>query len=185
MEGYFNELKVYVLSKLMWNKDRDVNKLISDFNRYSFGKEAAEKMDDFVFFNDTYFEQVASSGATYKLAGIYDVGSSWLISEETLNVDYVRRAESFVLQAKDIIESDTSISQKLRNTRLDNLSKAEAMIDMMKYLNYDSLWKTTNAEKDKFLRSFYARVKKIRDLTYFGGKTWGTVAEEFAKYGIY
>lgn len=184
MNGYQNELKIYVLSKLMWNKDRDVNKLISEYNKYTFGETAGKVMDDFVFYSDLHFEEIAGEGDERKLASIYDVGSSWLISVDTLSVDFVRRAESYVINAKEIIENDTEISQKLRSNRLDSLSEAEAMIDMMKYLNYDQLWKTTEAEKEKFLRSFYDRVKKM-PITSFGVKTWGTVVQEFAKHGIY
>ena len=184
MNGYQNELKIYVLSKLMWNKNRDVNKLISEYNKYTFGETAGKVMDDFVFYSDLHFEEIAGEGDERKLASIYDVGSSWLISVDTLSVDFVRRAESYVINAKEIIENDTEISQKLRSNRLDSLSEAEAMIDMMKYLNYDQLWKTTEAEKEKFLRSFYDRVKKM-PITSFGVKTWGTVVQEFAKHGIY
>lgn len=182
--GYVNKLKNYVLSKLMWNINRDVNELISEYNRYCFGEEAGKLLDELVFFCDAHYYEIAYGGENFKAAGLYDVGSPWQKSAETLNVNFVRRVESYVTQAKACIEADETITQKERAARLLNLNDVELMVDMMKYLNYDSLWKTTNAEKQAFLETFYSRIKKT-PVTSFGAKWTTTIAEEFAQYGIY
>ena len=182
--GYINKLKVYVLSKLMWNVDRDVNELISEFNRCCFGEEAGKILDELVFFCDSHYYEISFGGDTIKKAGLYDVGSPWQKSEETLNVNFVRRVESYVTQAKALIEQDETLTQKVKDRRLLNLNDVELMVDMMKYLNYNSLWKTTEESKQTFLRAFYDRIKKT-PVTSFGSKWNKSIAEEFAEYGIY
>ncbi len=182
--GYVNKVKLYVLSKLMWNVDRDVNELISEYNRYCFGEEAGKVLDEMIAFCDAHYYEIAFCGDAFKKAGLYDVGSTWQKSVDTLNVNFVRRVESYVSQAKSIIEADETLSQKQLSEHLLRLNDAELMVDMMKYLNYDQLWKTTEAEKQKFLQEFYNRVKKT-PVEKFGSKWTTSVVEEFAKHGIY
>ena len=103
-----------------------------------------------------------------------------------MNVKFVRQVESYVQQARALIEADETLTQKERNARLLNLNDAELMVDMMKYLHYDALWKTSNEEMQVFLQNFCDRVKKTPVFeSKFGSKWELFVTQEFAQYGIY
>ena len=184
--GYVNKLKIYVQSKIFWNVNRDVNELISEYNRYCFGEEAGKVLDEMVFFCDAHYYNVAFCGERFLKATLYDAGSPWQKSETTLNVNFVRQVESYVQQARALIEADETLTQKERNARLLNLNDAELMVDMMKYLHYDALWKTSNEEKQVFLQNFCDRVKKTPVFESKFGSKWDLmVTQEFAQYGIY
>ncbi len=177
--GYVNKVKIYVLSKLMWNVDRNVDELITEFNRYYFGEKAGKVLDEMVAFCNAHYQKI-SLGDEFKKAGLYDVGSPWQKSPETLNVEFVGKVQDYVQKAKALLEDEDQLS------RFNDL---ELMVDMMKYLNYDALWKTTDEEKQHFLQDFYSRVKKSGVLETnkprFGSKWEKLIPEEFAQYGIY
>ncbi len=168
----------------MWNVNRNVDELIKEFNRYCFGEQVGEVLDEMVHFIERHYYHLAFENGEYKRAGLYDVGSPWEKSAETLNVEFVRKVEAYVLKAKALIEQDEMLAQQEKADRLLNLNDVELMVDMMKYLNYDKLWKTTEEEKKAFLQTFYNRVKKTPVLK-FGSKWERTVSEEFAQHGIY
>ena len=178
--GYANKLKIYLLSKLMWNVDRDVNELISEFNRCCFGEKAGEVLDEMVDFIEKHYYRLAFEEGEYKRAGLYDVGSPWEKSAETLNVAFVSKVEEYVQKAKALVVGEKELL---------NLNDVEVMVDMMKYLNYDELWRATDEEKERFLRDFYERVKKTEIVKMptasFGAKWTTNIQEEFAQYGIY
>lgn len=187
--GYSDKLRIYILSKLMWNVDRDVQELISEFNRYCFGEKAGPILDEMVNFIEKHYYHLAFEEGEYKRAGLYDVGSPWEKSAETLNVEFVSKVENYAQKAKVALEKDEALTEKQREEMLLNLNDVEVMVDMMKYLNYDELWKTTDEAKNAFMRKFYERVQKTgimeRALVRFGSKWPTTIDEEFAKHGIY
>lgn len=181
--SYQSELTCYIFSKLMWDVDRDVIELTSEFNRYCFGEEAGKVMDEFVDFNNTYFDYVATKNNGWKSATIYREGSTWLTDTDTLNVDYLRTFERYLDKAKNIINDYTDVNKVTKSAYLNNLLRAEVMLDFMKFTNYSVLFSKTEQEDMQFYRSFYNKLNTLQ-ITELGN-VWSSISEIFAQYGIY
>ena len=181
--SYQSEVMCYVFSKLMWDVDRDVIELISEFNRYCFGEEAGKVMDEFVDFNNTYFEYVATKNNGWKPASIYREASQWLTETETLNVDYLRTFERYLVKVKSIINGYTGVSKATKNAYLNNLLRAEVMLDFMKFTNYSVLFSKNEKEDMQFYSSFYDKLKTLQITSL--GNVWPSITEIFAEFGIY
>ncbi len=179
-QQYETRLQTYIFSKMYWHINYDVNALISEFNHYFFGA-AGEIMDEFVAFNNTYFETVAREGGNLK-AGIYN--RAWQTSTSTLNVDYIRQNYRYMDMATQAILSDDTTSQAMKDQYLFNLTNAQVMVDFMKYFNYDALFTTTEADKQAFMRGFYDKLVGLK-IDSFGMGWKQTTAELFGEMGIY
>jgi hypothetical protein len=167
---------------LQWNSNRDVNALIQEFNELYFGKEAGEVMDGFVEFNNAWYEYAATKGGSRQKAGLYN--RSWQTSTDTLSVDYIRQCQRYIDQAKAAIMSDETTTTAQKNIYLNNLMRAELIVDFSKYYNYTALHFTTQERKEEFMRSFYNKLTSFK-ITGFGMAWKQSVTQIFAEMGIY
>ncbi len=182
-ESYESRLQTYLFSKLQWNSNRDVNALISEFNRLYFGSAAAGAvMDEFVEFNNAWYERAATKNGGREKAGLYS--RAWQTSMDTLSVDYVRQCQRYIDKAKAEISSDQTTTTAQKNTYLNNLTRAEVMVDFSKYYNYTALHFTTNERKEEFMRSFYNKLTTLK-VESFGMGWKESVAQLFSAMGIY
>jgi hypothetical protein len=181
-ESYESRLETYLFSKLQWNSNRDVNALIQEFNELYFGKEAGEVMDGFVEFNNAWYEYAATKGGSRQKAGLYN--RSWQTSTDTLSVDYIRQCQRYIDQAKAAIMSDERTTTAQKNIYLNNLMRAELIVDFSKYYNYTALHFTTQERKEEFMRSFYNKLTSFK-ITGFGMAWKQSVTQIFAEMGIY
>lgn len=183
--GYEATLQTYLLSKLFWNANRDVNALIHEFNVLYFGsEEAGAVMDRFVEFNNAWYEYAATEGGTKARQKVGLYSRTWQTSTSTLSVDYVRQNYRLLDEAKALILADETTTTAQKNVYLKNLMRAEVMIDFSKYYNYDALFKTTAEEEEAFMRSFYEKLTTLK-VTSFGMGWTQSVAQVFAEKGIY
>ena len=181
--SYQDWLQSWLLSKLMWHTNRDVNALISEFNRYLFGQEAGEVVDEYVAFNNAHFERMAYQTGRWQGLAIYGTaGYDWHINATTASVDYVRAAYRYTDRAREIIRNDNSIKDKERNIRLNNVTMLECAIDYLKYVNFDALWKTTPEKDMEFYRSFYEKIKLL-GIEKMANEVY--TKDVFAEMGIY
>ena len=181
-ETYEHRLETYLFSKLEWNVNRDVNELISEFNALYFGAEAGAVMDEFVDFNNAWYERAATKGNARQKAGLYN--RSWQTSTDTLSVDYVRQCQRYIDDAKACIQNDKTTTTAQKNEYLKNLMRAEVIVDFSKYYNYTTLHYTTQERKDEFMRSFYKKLTTV-GLTSFGMGWDKSISQIFAEMGIY
>lgn len=181
--GYQGDLRDYLLQKLMWNANRDVNALVSEFNKMYFGEAAGKIMDEYVGYNNAHFEKVANSGTAWKAGTLWTNGEgSWMCAETTLTVDYLRGAQRLLDLASAAIEADEAASEQLKEQYRKHMIAAQVQVDYMKYLNYKALFSTTE-EKDKaFYQAFYDRLK-IMGYTQFDSST--VIDDVFSAMGIY
>ena len=115
-----NELRAYVLTKLMWNADADVDKLIEEFTEYYYGAagkyirqyitllcDTARSEGDHVGFNDKpihnfldekYLDQYESLFNQAKEAVRDDVIRLWRVEKAALSIRYVRLMRGFLLK---------------------------------------------------------------------------------------
>jgi hypothetical protein len=183
-ESYESRLQTYLFSKLQWNSNRDVNALIQEFNALYFGAEAGAVMDEFVEFNNAWYERAATKDGGRLKAGLYS--RSWQTSTDTLSVDYIRQCQRYLDKAKTLIQSDETTTTAQKNTYLNNLMRAELIVDFSKYYNYTALHFTTQERKEAFMRSFHSKLK-LFNITGFG-MAWSadeSVAQLFGQMGIY
>ena len=176
-------LEDYLLVRLMWNVNRDVNALISEFNSIFFGEKAGEIMDEFVGFNEAYFASVAIQNGTWQGAQCTQTGG-WLHSTSTLSVDYLRNLQRYIDRAKAAINADETLTVKQKAQYLDNLCYAEVQVDHMKFMNYEALFATTEEKDKEFYQSYYDKLKAL-NITKLGNAYKSTVAQIFAELGIY
>lgn len=110
---YQTIMETYVASKMLWNPDYDIYELISEFNRYYFGEEAAEYVDKYVMLlTSACFDTLAkngyrqSSGLDYCGKGVLKTAISLLNNAENAvaasadDTTYVQRLEIVKFQPR-------------------------------------------------------------------------------------
>lgn len=151
----------YLLSKLMWNVNQDVNGLISEFNRLYFGEKAGLIMDEFVWFNEAHFAKAAYKTGTWQYASCTGEGT-WLHSSETLSVDYLRHLQRLLDEAANAIETDETLSSKQKKDYVSHLAYAQIQVDHMKFINYGALFSTTEEEDKAFYQAYYHKLQDFK-----------------------
>ena len=171
----------YILVRLMWNVDRDVNEIIGEFNRLFYGEAAGEIMDEFVGFNEAHFTNVANSGRTWQ--GAACTANGWLHSTTTLNVDYLRQAQRLLDAAKEAINADETLTEREKTEYLDHMLYAEIQVDHMKFINYGALFSTTDEADKEFYQSYYNKLKTLK-VTKLGNYYDQPVTQIFSELGV-
>ena len=182
-DTYQKHLVGYLLSKLMWNVNRDVNALISEFNALAFGEEAGKVIDDFVAYQGAYYKMKALEGGEYREAHCLG-GPKWLADSDTLNFNHVTELDRYLERAKAAINDSKDYDAEQKQWYLDNLIHLQIQVDYMKYVNYDELFKTTDAKKFEFMKNFYYDLKKC-NVPKFDGYGNDTIDSIFGAMGIY
>lgn len=154
---YQQDLMSWMYSKLLWNPHRDVNALISEFNRYYFASEEIGKiLDEYVAYMNGYYEMVSHTQSTSLLhATTFSNSSRWLVSAQTLNKQFLEGAEKYILEIEKIVESNPNLTEKELSDFRHNIISLNIQIEYMKYINYDSVFYTTEEEKTMFLTKLF------------------------------
>ena len=182
VDTYEKQLIGYLYSKLMWNIDRDINALISEFNALCFGEEAGKIIDDYVSYQGAYYKIKASEDGNYKQATV--LGQvDWLTNSSTLNYNHITELERYIQRAENAINNG-GYDEDQKVWYLDNLLRVKIQVEYMKYLNYDEVFKTTDTQKHEFMQSFYTDLKKL-NITKFGSYDSSTIDSLFGSMGIY
>lgn len=182
-DTYQKHLVGYLLSKLMWNINRDVNALISEFNALAFGEEAGKVIDDFVGYQGAYYKVKALEGEEYKEAQVLG-GPKWLATSDTLTFNHVTELDRYLERAKAAINDSKDYDSEQKQFYLNNLLCLQIQVDYMKYVNYDEVFKTTDAKKFEFMSNFYYNLKKC-NVPKFDGYGNETIDSIFGAMGIY
>ncbi len=121
-ETYQEKLKVYLYSKLMWNPNRDVNKLISEFNYCYFGEDIAPYIDEYISIAETHY---AILDATEENGFHTHTYTGWGFLESSIySVYYLEALTNILNQALD----------KVSTLNLDNLEKDKLEVKILKVL---------------------------------------------------
>lgn len=153
-QGYQSDLDCYIISKLMWDVDRNINDIVHEFNRYMYGETAGAYIDDYYTYMNAYFMNRALDSDNAHL-GIYLSGAPWLTTTETLNKNFVYGAYTYYDNAVAAIENDETMSQSQKEQYFYNLKKVKVQIMYMQYLVYDSVWATTEQARFNFMLEFF------------------------------
>ena len=160
---YQQDLMSWMYSKLLWNPHRDVNALISEFNRYYFASEEIGKiLDEYVAYMNGYYEMISHTQSSQLLhATTFSNSSRWLVSAQTLNRQFLEGAESYILKISDMVESNPNLTEKELADFRHNILSLNIQIEYMKYINYDAVFYTTEEEKTKFLTKLFDDAEEL------------------------
>lgn len=165
---YQSNLNTYILSKLHWNVDRDVNALIHEFNRYYFGEAAGAAIDDYVVYQNVHFTEAASKGVggTWQSARCYTGLSPWLTEGSVLSPHYTRESMRIYDRAAAALAADTSLTDEQRDSYENNLITVLVQIKYSMYKHYRTFYKVTDSQELEFMKSFYEDLKRA-NITFF------------------
>lgn len=159
---YEQDLVCWLLSKLMWNLDQDVNALRAEYDRFYFGEAAGPIVTEYTDFMNAYFERVSKTQSNSVLhAAIYTNHTPWLVSVDTLNEKMINTAQDYMNRAKEAINGDDSLSAAQKEQYLYNLKQVEVQIMYMKYRNYDAVFYTTVESRYEFMTEFFDLVQEL------------------------
>ncbi len=127
--AYQQDMDSYVLSKLFWDLDADVEELRNEFLRYYFGEAAYENM---VLYHDTMdlnYRYIAEEDANLlSYAGDYWMSTYW-------NLKFMNNMVDLFDKSIEAVKADTSISEDDRAAYLTNLSIARLTPTWMRLYN--------------------------------------------------
>ena len=159
---YEQDLTSWLLSKLMWDLDQDVNELRAEYDRYYFGEAAGPIVTEYADFMNAYFERVSrTQGSSVLHAAIYSDQTPWLNSVDTLNEKMLGAAQGYMDRAKEAINGDESLSDAQKEQYLYNLKQAEVQVMSMMYRNYDAVFYTTDEARYAFMTEFFDLVQEL------------------------
>ncbi|MCX6230941.1 MAG: DUF4838 domain-containing protein [Bacteroidetes bacterium] len=111
----FGEMKSYLLSKLLWNPNADVNAIINDFMKGFYGDAAP--------FIRQYFDLLHSECKNYNVnLDIY--GSPVFFADNILSADNMKIYNELFDKAEKAVLSDTAVYDRVRSARMPILFSA-------------------------------------------------------------
>ncbi len=131
---YQGHLYGYLYSKLMWDCDQDVNKLIDEFNYYYFGAESSEVVDDFV---DLMFYHYATLGDDYHNE-LYD--SMNFLNFDNYPIGFLEKAERMLETEIAAVETREGITDAERVELISHLKQVLLHPKYMILHNYDAYY---------------------------------------------
>lgn len=160
---YQQDMEAWVAAKLMWNPDRDVVSLVSEFNRYYYGEEAGKIADELLWFLEGHFHYQATvqsqiEGVT-KCTRVYSGYEKWMVSDVTFHKRFLDTCYAHLNDMRKIYAEDTNLTKEQKAQYAENLQRFEIMIDFMKYKHYDTVTKGTDAEKYEFMVNFFDKLE--------------------------
>lgn len=151
-------LENYLLGKLMWNVDENVNDLIKNFMT-NYYKDAAPYMIEYFNFMKGYFAIADANrkGGVHQM--IYNGSCPYLGTAEVWTRPVLEKAMLYIDQAMDVADSieDFSIRNKVKNRVLEESVCVRYMIAR----NYSSYYIIDGATYLNFIDSFENDAKKI------------------------
>jgi hypothetical protein len=154
--GEFGELRTYLIAKILWNPDCDVDSVMNDFLDGYYG--AAGR--DIRSYIDTMHDALERSGAGLGIYGYpYDAFTSYLTPP--LLEEYTRIFD----RAESKVSNDPTLLERVKNARLPlefailDISLHDAMPTLTYFDKQDEKW-TVKPEMRSRLEAFVAQAKK-------------------------
>ena len=103
-----------------------------------------------------YYEMVSHTQSSSLLhATTFSNSSRWLVSGQTLNKQFLEGAQQYISKIEEIVESNSNLTEEQLADFRHNLLSLNIQIEYMMYINYDSVFYTTEAEKTRFLTKLF------------------------------
>lgn len=164
--AYQQDMDSYVLSKLFWDFDADVEALRNEFLRYYFGEAAYENMVLFHNTMDSNYESIAENGAKMNSNdGNFWYGFYW-------NINLMNDMIALFDSAIEAVKTDTSISEDQRAAYITNLSIARLTPTWMRLYNTKRFYIMSQEEVTLLAKEW------VEDAEFFGVKIVGEDANK-------
>jgi hypothetical protein len=152
----FGELRTYLIAKLLWNPDCNIDSVMNDF-LYGYYGLAGKPIRDYI---DIMHDALERSGKGLDIYGYpYDAITSYL-SPSLIGV-YTKLFD----QAEQAVSNDTTLLERVKNARLPlefailDISKHDATPELSYFDKRDGRWTVKPAMRTK-LSEFVAQAKK-------------------------
>ena len=126
---YQQNIDAYVLSKLFWDLDADVEAIRNEFLYYYFGEDAYENMLTFHRLIDVNYAMIADNGAVM----LSYAGNFW--SDEYWRIQTMNTLVDLFENSIKAVNADGNLIEKQKADYVTNLEKAELMPGYMRLYN--------------------------------------------------
>ncbi len=177
---YDSNLHCYVLTKMMWDPNRDVNKLIKDFNRMYFGEDYADYVNQYRDIYENYFaiKNVESENG-FHASTEYSLDFT---NPSTYSLPVLQSAINVINQAIEKAEKDNTLTNEEKN---ELILKLRSVKITPQYTILDCGLLVDEYELTELAKDFFESIDLLK-LTYRSeGSTVANSFEEMKKsYGI-
>ncbi len=176
---YQEKLRVYLTSKLYWNPERDVNRLIEEFNYYFFGKEIGQKVLDTIEYASAYY---AMKDATIERGYHFHVYEAWNVLEaDHYSVAFLEGFMDRVDLAFDVMENMKNTLTEEDYERINMELCGLRLYPMGMILkNYTSYYDPST--RDAFAREYFSYADQTKITYYRVSQTFLMYKSEFDLY---
>ncbi|MBO7345095.1 MAG: DUF4838 domain-containing protein, partial [Clostridia bacterium] len=167
--SYHNNLLTYLLSKLMWDIDRNVYDLVEEFNRYYF-EEGAEYMNDFINLLEGHFAMLNIHTDLYE-------NTPTFLAAETYPLELLQNAIELTNKGFEQINK----SQRTDKEKSDfetRFTRARIQAEYMILRNID-LYGYSATAKEEFIDNFFRTTDKLGITHFSERKTANQLKEQY------
>lgn len=161
--GYYQgDLNNFLLSKLHWNPNRNINELTALFNNNYFGEKAGPIITELVDYLNAHYKAYSFSAEGKMPMYIYTYsGPKWTVASETLNYRFLKNVDNYVAKAYKAIAEDTSLSDSQKKDYNKNILTVEVQAMAMRYQNYDAVSYVDAASRAVFMNKFISTIREL------------------------
>lgn len=168
--SYQQQLLNYLLSKLMWNIDRDVYDLIHEFNKYYFA-EGAEYMNEYIDLFERHFAMLNIHTELYE-------NTPTFVAAETYPLEMLEKAIDLTNQGYAMVEASNRTEEE-KEAFKKRFTRARIQAEYMILKNIDAYGYGT-AQKTQFIANFFQTTDAL-GITHFAENISASQLKE--KYG--
>ncbi|MBQ8658245.1 MAG: DUF4838 domain-containing protein [Clostridia bacterium] len=150
----------YVLSKLLWNPNRDVNQLTAEFCYYYFGDEADDEVMQFVTFFDEYY-RVAEETSNRKFFFQQLTGYTYH------KLEYLEYGLEVLDTAKEQVNASTSYSEAEKQTLAKRLDLVRLTPLYMRMYNGNQYFQDNKTKRQESVNAFFDLCYEL-GIAYYG-----------------
>lgn len=160
---YISALQMYLFSKLMWNTNRDVRKLIETFNEYYFGKDYAPYVNDYLTHMNLHFSILDKEAKNGFHTALYD-GADFT-KFEFYPIGYLEKGMKYADDAIAKIKTDSKLSYEEKEKLINKFLGIKITPQYMILKNLTSYYSGTYAQD--FAKDFFKNLDRL-NITYYG-----------------
>lgn len=172
---YQTRLQMYLVSKLLWDPERDINELVTRFNKLYFGEEIGKVVDTFVMNFNSYFAVLDETTGFHT-----DLFSAGNFKDFTCYPKgFLESLSRLIYDEIENVEKDESLSAVEKDTLRKKLLGVYITPQYMLLDNFDAYYSPN--EKKAFASKVFAVMDEL-EIRSFG--EYGNINDLKTKYGV-
>lgn len=172
---YQGHLENYIVAKLLWNPDQDINQLVKEFNHYYFGS-SEEAVNTFVDLMNYHYATLGGEKNTFH-TDLYDTGK--FLFAENYPGGFLENAMNVIETEIERVKADTQLSDEEKEERERRLLEVYIMPQYMMLYNYEN-YADASTKRD-FAIEFFANTDRL-GIQYYG--EGDSIQKLKAQYGV-